>query len=301
MTEKQMIVACATDRNYTELAGVLVNSVVMNGDVPDARIIICDYDLREQDREKIRQCAMGRAVEFIRIEDEVKGQLSNYRRTVSWSRAMYCRLLLPDLIADGGRMVYVDSDMIVRESLRPLFEQSMDGMAVGAVPDAGTPENIGRRNVRLGRAPEARYLNSGTLLIDLDRWRAEGIGDKCLAHLDQTSAGYPDQDALNVALGERWIEIDRKWNFTERTSTEFPREHYLQAAILHYTWRKPNLAHCEHPARDLYLTQRLNTPWKNKPLVSNTRRRMRREIKKLDVLFEKIGKRVRAFFGKAKA
>lgn len=291
-----MIIACATDRNYAELAGVLINSVVMNGDVPEAKIIICDYDLREKDRQNIRACAMGRPVEFMRIEDEVKSKLASYRRTVSWSRAMYCRLLLPDLIPDSGRMIYLDSDMVVLQSLRPLVDMPMNGCAVGAVLDAGTPDNIARRNVRLGRAPDAPYLNSGTLLIDLELWRTQEIGQKCLDHLDKTSAGYPDQDALNVALGENWIEIDRKWNFTERTSTDFPRDHYLQAAVLHYTWRKPNLAHCEHPARDLYLTQRQNTPWKNKPLVSDTQRRMKREIKKLDVLFEKIVKRIREQF-----
>lgn len=293
-----MIIACATDRNYSELAGVLVNSIVMNGDVPDAKIIICDFDLREKDRENIRACAMGREVVFIKIEDEVKAKLSSYRRTVSWSRAMYCRLLLPDLISDTGRMVYLDSDMVVLQSLRPLFEMPMNGSAVGAVPDAGRPDNIRRRNLRLNRDENARYLNSGTLLIDLEKWRTDGLGEKCLSFLDHTSTGYPDQDALNVALGDSWIEIEKKWNFTELVSTEFPKEHYLQAAVLHYTWRKPNLAHCEHPARDLYLAQRQNTPWKNKPLVSNTKRRMKREIKKLDVLLEKIVKRVRLAFSR---
>ncbi len=291
-----MIIACATDRHYAELAGVMVNSVVTNGDVPEAKIIICDYDLREKDRQNIRACAMGRPVEFIRIEDEIKHKLSSYMRTVSWSRAMYCRLLLPNLIKDNGRMLYLDSDMLVLESLRPLFELSLEDCAVGAVPDADNPDHIKRRNIRLGRSPDTRYLNSGTLLIDLERWRSYGIGDKCLDHLDNNTGGYPDQDALNMALGDQWIDIGKKWNFTERTSTNFPREYFLQAGILHYTWRKPNLAHCEHPARDLYLTQRQNTPWKNKPLVSNTRRRIRREWKKMDVFVENLIKRIRAKF-----
>lgn len=287
-----MIIACATDRHYAELAGVLVNSVVMNGDVPEARIVICDYDLREKDRENIRLCAMGRHVEFIRVEEQLKGRLSSYRRTVSWSRAMYCRLLLPDLIADTGRMIYLDSDMVVLQSLRPLFEIQMHESVVGAVPDAGAPDHIERRNLRLQRQRDARYLNSGTLLIDLEKWRRDEIGAKCLSFLDKSSSGYPDQDALNVSLGNSWIEIEKKWNFTEQASANFPREHFLQAAVLHYTARKPNLAHCDHPAQNIYLAQRQNTPWKDKPLVSDFRRRARREFKKLDVLVEKILKRI---------
>lgn len=287
-----MFVACATDPHYVELAGVLISSVARNGEIPDATLIVCDYGLRDKDRAALRACAAGRPIEFVAIDKEARRRLAHLKRTSSWSRAMYSRLLLPELMAGAGKLLYLDCDMVVRQSLRPLFETPLEGRTVAAVSDIWQGEALAARNATLGRAADAPYLNSGMLLIDLDRWRAADCGGRCLDIMSRGQTAYPDQDALNRVLDGDWVEVDKRWNFFELNAYNYARAHFDQAAILHFTSRKPNLAHCRHPAQDVYLAERAFTPWKDRPLVSDFRRRLRREWIRLEIRVETLLRRV---------
>jgi lipopolysaccharide biosynthesis glycosyltransferase len=202
---------------------------------------------------------------------------------------MYSRLLLPDILSEQeGRILYLDSDMLVLGDLRPLFALPLDGCVIGAVRDPAKPHNIAKRNRAIGNAEDAPYLNSGTLLIDIKKWKQDNVGTRCFEYLKSPGRKeFPDQDALNVVLAGKWKQIDRRWNFTEGENRLFSEEHFRQAYIIHFTGKKPNLAHCVHPAQTIYLDQRKKTPWANRPLVSNTRRRIHRLYRKLDLAWER--------------
>jgi lipopolysaccharide biosynthesis glycosyltransferase len=63
-------------------------------------------------------------------------------------------------------------------------------------------------------SPHAKYFNSGVLLMDLERWRSEGITEEVLAHAKRyrRHLRFPDQDALNSVLATRWLELEPRWN-----------------------------------------------------------------------------------------
>jgi lipopolysaccharide biosynthesis glycosyltransferase len=286
-----MIIACATDRNYVELAGVLISSIAHNGNVPEARIVVCDYDLRDSDRRNLEGCAPGHRIGFIRLDGELRRQVAGLPQTIHWSRAMYSRLLLPDLLpSEDGRVLYLDSDMLVLGDLGPLFETPLDGKVLGAVADAAGPEHIARMNANLGRPADTPYFNSGALLIDIAAWKGRGAGGACMRFLQGPAPKlYPDQDALNTVLERDWLPIDRCWNFTGGMNE--PLEYFQRAKILHFIGRKPHMASCPHPARDLYLRQRQLTPWANRPLLSNMGRAVQKARRWASLALERVGGR----------
>ena len=67
------------------------------------------------------------------------------------------------------------------------------------------------------------------LLIDLMKWRKERLGERAAAYVRQQAGRlrYPDQDALNVAVDGRWLELDESWNFEVRD--EMDPSHALRA------------------------------------------------------------------------
>lgn len=123
------------------------------------------------------------------------------------SRGMYYRLLIPELV-QADRVLYLDCDVLVRKSLSPLFQTDMRHMLAAAVV------NPFYDATRLSISKQERYFNSGVMLINCAEWRSQGIKGKVLdylrGHTDLLT--MPDQDALNVVLKGRWLELDPTYN-----------------------------------------------------------------------------------------
>lgn len=102
------------------------------------------------------------------------------------------------------RALYLDSDVLVRGDLRPLWETDLQGKMVGAVTDVGYP--LGHEN--MARQP---YFNAGVLLMDLAKIRGSIDGAKGLAS-KMREAKFRDQDFLNTQFANEWIPLPLQWN-----------------------------------------------------------------------------------------
>lgn len=258
-----MIIALATDRHFVELAGVLIRSICSRGEVPQAKIVLLSDGLTLKDKQNIQACS-DRPLVIIDAQ-EAKRRLKGLKTKLNWPLSAYLRLLVPDLITDTGRMLYLDCDIVVNDALGPLFEVNLGENPLAARYDKGD------------------FFNAGVLLIDLEKWREEKITERTLAWAREKgeSLKFPDQDSLNAIVGSRFVPLDRRWNLWWDGTHD-----YETAAIIHFTKRvKPNYAQCQNPARLVYLEQRSHTPWRDAPLVSKSAAVFRRHIRKLRRIF----------------
>lgn len=259
-----MTLACAIDRNYTELAGVMLHSVRINGDVPDMDICVLGDGLKLIDKKRLEICA-GRRINFIDLTNEMIARFAGFRTNANWSRAIYGRLILPDLLSPSTtRLVYLDADTIAKKSIRPLFEMDL-GDAIAAA--AGGP--LARMNASIGRPADSFYFNSGVLVLELEKYRAEKLGGRALEIIGNNNLRFPDQNALNLVIDGRVVPIDRSWNW------ELP-EGSDTASIIHFTHAKPNTIACKHPEKARFLEYRRETPWANKRLKNKLDKRWRK-------------------------
>lgn len=277
-----MIVACLTDRNFTEFAGVLLASFYDKGEVDDFRVIVFGLGLREKDKARIRaSCGpFADRPEFIDID----GDTPVFRKLLptrwSLSPANYARLLLPEMMAgEDDRLLYLDCDMLVLSSLRPLATLDMDGHALAAVREFDQrlhPANDGR----LPHPADIPYFNAGLLLIDLGAWERQDLTQATFDFVEKNQGRlrFAEQDALNCVLAGRWKELDPAWNFTHARVSEAGG--YDQARILHFTGAKPTTKDCGHPAQQLFLRYRSMTPWRRKRLTTRFERRMAKILRK---------------------
>jgi lipopolysaccharide biosynthesis glycosyltransferase len=253
-----MIITMATDRTFLELAGVLIRSICACGDVPEARIVVLGDGLTERDKQKLRDCS-DREVEVIDVRPAIRKSLRGLRTTPGWPPVVYTRLLVANLLPSGGRVLYLDCDTIVNTSLRPLFAIDLEGQALAAVGDSG-------------------YFNTGVLLVDLDAWRRERVGERTLEyarqHPDQLE--FPDQSALNAVLDGQFLRLDERWNVKRKKAGDF-----RSAWIVHFTGIKPHMAKCSNPAKELFFEHRAQTPWADSPLVGPLEDKVRREWRRL--------------------
>lgn len=260
-----MIITCATDRNFVDMCGVMMRSVVDRGEIPEAKFLVLGYRLTDEDRNNLSGCVGGADIRFIDIAKQIKSLAALPERI--WPHVAFARIFAPDLVPDAGRMLYLDGDTVVNRSLRDLLDFPMQGHAIAAIPSGPLPH--------LKRVPDINGFNSGVLLFDLETWRARKLTAKVMhwPFANKSIMKYPDQDALNAVIGSEFAELPVSYNLETKHIGNQPIR-YEDAHIIHFTGtHKPNMKTCGHPARGVFLDSRSRTPWANRELYERKPRR----------------------------
>jgi len=173
------------------------------------------------------------------------------------SHMAYCRILLPQLL-DVPRLIYLDSDVLVFRDLSELFDlRLLPGRLIAAVPDSETLslENDSPVAADAMKLPaEARYFNSGVMLMDLDGLRKEDFFEHAVEFLNSCTGHYRfwDQSAINFLLHGQIDTLPEYWN---RASWRFDAQQNNDLhCVLHYTTRAPWRVHARTPSQVLFET-----------------------------------------------
>jgi lipopolysaccharide biosynthesis glycosyltransferase len=197
----------------------------------------------------------------------------------------YCRIFAANVLSpDIDKILYLDSDLIVLDDLRDLWATDISAYAAAAVPE---PYGLFRREF-LGIPLDRPYVNAGVMLINLRRWRAEGLPQRLGRFIETHGSNlwYWDQDAINANLYDAILPLPHRWNVQAqvyklrwrryRNSESSIREACLRPAILHYStaekpWRfraivKKKLLYFDYLARtDWRSGNPLGLPWYHMP------------------------------------
>jgi lipopolysaccharide biosynthesis glycosyltransferase len=188
-------VAFCFDARGAKMAAVTIKSLLV---ASDGR---CDYDIYcviAPDVDK-SLCDMIRGVvkEFKSAVHFVPGNhdfdKSNRR---NWPVAMWYRLMLPKLLPDVSRIIYADMDILFFGDLIDIYEYDLGKNVIAAVPTRTD-----------------KYINSGFLLMDLDKIRKENFYDKWIKVSQKEDYKNPDQDVLNYTLKGRISFLPLRYNF----------------------------------------------------------------------------------------
>lgn len=259
----------AADEAFTVPLAVTVASAVRSADdLDDVEIHVLGHGIDVAGRDLVTRAADGAAtIEWHGIRGEQFADLP----TGHLSPAAYYRLLIPELI-DVDRAIYLDSDILVRSSLRPLVELPLGECPAAAARNLTVPFLASPRGLtgwqEIGLAPDAPYFNSGVLVMDLERWRERAVSERALEYARRFEDGisFADQDALNAALSAEWRELDPIWNqqpliFDDRSgayvvlSPDQVRAGRESPAVVHFVGPdKPWLEGCQRPWVDEWRT-----------------------------------------------
>ena len=109
---------------------------------------------------------------------------------------MWYRLMLPKLLPDVSRIIYADMDILFFGDLIDIYEYDLGKNVIAAVPTRTD-----------------KYINSGFLLMDLDKIRKENFYDQWIRVSQQEDYKNPDQDVLNYTLKGRISFLPLRYNF----------------------------------------------------------------------------------------
>jgi lipopolysaccharide biosynthesis glycosyltransferase len=268
-------IAFAADERYVPHAAAMIHSAAsQRGASPLTFHFLHPQDLSPSTRESL--CALGKRLGTEVLchgftSTDVEGLPAMGRITP----VMWLRIFLPRLLPGISRVLYLDCDTLVMDSLESLWHTDLKGAWLGAVSNVFEAGREGHAR-RLGLAAPRDYFNSGVLLLDLDAWRREGCAERILALARDPDAGlvWPDQDALNTVFAGHWHSLHPRWNcqnslfyfkwardvFGDRVVAEATS----RPGILHFeggALSKPWHYLCKHPWRGEYFRHRAETPW----------------------------------------
>jgi lipopolysaccharide biosynthesis glycosyltransferase len=154
----------------------------------------------------------------------------------NFTRAAYLRLFFDEILADFDRVAYIDCDVSPLVDLSPLLHMIPKSSPIMATYDLVQLYDDVIYD-RLPLSPNAGYLQSGVMVLDLKAVRTERIfKDTIQFALDNPEkCMLVDQDALNAVLNGRWQVMDWRWNVLHFCVEYMPRPHFIR----HITGLKP--------------------------------------------------------------
>lgn len=267
-------VAFAADEKYAPHAATLLSSLLTSNDPEMLRAHFLhppELSIHVIDRLRGMVESSGASIEFHAISARTVRGLPSMGRI---SRVMWYRLLLPELLPAIKRVLYLDCDVLVLDRIAPLWDLDLDSCQVAAVSNV-FPADLLDRPEQLGLPPHG-YFNSGVLLMDLDAWRAKGCAQAIavLAREHPERLIFPDQDALNIVLGDSRLALHPRWNAQNSVFYSSWAADVLGATAVAEARADPAIVHFEgpahakpwhpespHPYRQAYLDHRAHTPW----------------------------------------
>jgi lipopolysaccharide biosynthesis glycosyltransferase len=270
----ELHVACATEGDYVGHSAAMLHSLLVS--TTDASVhvhYLHGPDFAPTDARLMAEMveANGGAISFLSVPDDLCRGLPTEGFT---GKATWYRVLVPQLFGDLDRLLFLDLDLIVIESLRALWETDLKGNYVAAVTNV-LPRHYADLLAAAGFEVTS-YFNAGVLLMDLERMRQDGCMEAMVDYgvLHADSLVLRDQDALNAVLGRRRLALPPRWNcmnsfFVYPWSADVFDPDELEAAkrspaIRHFEGpgtNKPWHYLCEQDSRELYAQHRRQTPW----------------------------------------
>lgn len=241
-----MKVVVTVNENYLYPLKVMLYSLFSSQEEP-VTVILMHSDISEACVGELKEfCeSFGEKLTEMRVENGLfeAAPVMGY-----FSKEMYYRLLCPWLLPGEDRVLYLDPDMIVDDSLSSFYHMDLGGAALAAGRDR--PINIDhRKRLRLGR--DTIYVNSGMLLMDLKKMR-ERSKDELLRLIEERKSEliFPDQDIINLFWEGSIQVMEDAYNLNpnilflkEYLCTPFRKKMKKYAKIIHYMgpkkpWKK---------------------------------------------------------------
>jgi lipopolysaccharide biosynthesis glycosyltransferase len=289
-------VCCAADGSYIEHSAAMIHSLLACRGRYGMRIhYLHGDDLTEQSAQMLTEMvtSSGGIIDFLRFTDTAIAAIPPMEQS---SPATWYRILLPELLPDVDRVLYLDIDTVAVDSLEPLWDTDLSGNLVAAVTNVMPPEALDRA-AQLGLGAGYAYFNAGVLLLNLEEIRRSGTADELREHSLRHGGDllWRDQDVLNLVLGKARVQLHPRWN-SMNAMRAFPwaRELFgageLEEASLHPGIRhfegpltcKPWHYLCDDEMRQAYFDHRAATPWPTCSLQGATpRNKAKRALREL--------------------
>ena len=290
-----MDIALCFDKNFAMQAAVTIASISNSNAKDEITFHLLTEGLSDVLKGRI-SCSLTQDLHkcvFYDIDPDILRDCPVNPNLTCPSLAKYYRLLISRVVSKSiQRILYMDCDIIVVGSLRPIFDVDLKGKAIGVVTDQKPFDIDGYNRLRIELSDG--YFNSGVMMMNLDKWRKNNYQADIFEFIKNYGnlLVWEDQDALNriFAKDKVWLPIEYNLQndmLLEKNSLYWKDHEKLTDAIkspvcVHFTGSKPWKSGCSHPWAGIWLDMLKCTSWKDfQPIKTPLKRRIIDKMKSI--------------------
>ena len=311
-------IAFSSDNNYVAHLGVAIISLLENNrKLNIINIHVLDNNISFENKERLKEIVSNKASIYFYELSELLGKLDkqyNIPKTISISA--YARLFLSDILDENiSKILYVDCDALFMDSLEKLWSIDISQNSV-----AGVLDHVGIQNkLKIGLKKDDYYINSGFLLINLEKWRKTNALKQMLYFIESKNGNvtHHDQGVINACFENDIlilpphynvmtsffdfrdvVSIKHYYGITNYYSQNDINEAKKNPVFVHFTpsfSKRPWVVGSRHPFKNTYYNYLLKTPFKNNELQKDDRSF---KIRFLEKLFWVFGAKIYKFLFK---
>ena len=279
---KPIKIITATDENYCQHLGVMLQSLIQNNlSKNKLEIYIIDGGISKLNKDKLSSLENDIIkIYFLALDENL---YNGFPISHHINKMTYCRISISNILDESiEKILYLDCDLLVLDNIMNLWNIDIQDYCLAAV---GNP--LIKQRPELQMPLKSLYFNGGIMLINLKKWRDNDISEKVFNFINNNIDKIVlwDQDALNAVLYNQWLPLHPKWNVQtdffkiEYRDTSFDKNEFMAAlakpAIIHFsTSSKPWQYINNHPYKARYWQYLKETPWANFKYTDKTLKSM---------------------------
>lgn len=253
------IVLSANDA-FAPCMDIMVRSIVINAsNNREYDIVILHSNINERNQELIKdsvRCHENIHIRFARVSSyfDIDKLFVNQHLSVE----TYFRLIIPKIMPDYDKILYLDCDMVVDYDVAELYDLDIGDAVIGAAKDIDV---LGQVNLKkndwqkyavdtLGLDSPYDYFQAGVLILNLKEIRKMTTSEKMINLAMSNEFRCHDQDVLNIVCKNKVFYLPQEWNtlmcWTEEERTRMdiikmaPRDLYQEYMTAR---KKPKIVH----------------------------------------------------------
>ncbi len=248
---KNIDIVFGIDDNYAKYCPIAIQSILSHLNINYKLNITIIYE--KLSKKSLNNFKTIRSKQLNKI-NFYKIRLKKYMKSKNWHKSVFYRFYVDRALPKNTqKIIYIDADIFVNESIHKLYNINLKNNIIGAIKDPGI--SFDRNYLNKIKIQSDLYFNSGVLLINLKKWRSKNV----TSQLEKTIKNFefnmeiPDQDLLNIIFEKKFKIINPKWNLQTKMYSKYRYWKYLKnKGVHHFTFVKPWRSYSSHPKSKVY-------------------------------------------------
>ena len=226
------------------LMSACLKSLLRSGGYGYYDVFVLHSDLEESIQRAMERDFQERVTfHFLQVPEEL---FADFPETARYPRQIYYRLAAPLLLPrELDRILYLDVDVVVINSLRPFYEVDFESSYF--VGCTHTREFLTKLNqARLQSDKAVAYINTGVLLMNLNVLRQVIRLEEISAYVREHEKALilPDQDILTALYGDKIKLVDSlRYNLSDRVLNFYNGSHPKEKRDVNWVRRNTAIIH----------------------------------------------------------